>query len=850
VFAKLRSLYGKILLTILVFFIALAAALATLVEYSFRQTQQSAKQASITGLQAQGRDSLRALIEREGQLTSLYLSQSASAGLLAAEYLQEQIESEDPTQPVNEVSIDRHAEGYGYDASVTRGSDLFIPNFVSLTNAETRRAVRDSAHLDALAPSLLRENPQAVALYYVDSNDLLRYFPKNSLEGFLAPDARMTQELWWEPSTPKANPERKPIWSPLYLDHAGNGLMTTTCSPVYAHDTFQGVICLDVTLRQLTDHLDELKMTPNSYAFLTDANGRLIAGPSNAIMDLTGYSEIPEPEGNSQMVGLDLTDPKVRELVNSEDGGIQTIEIANKQVFLATVKLGEIGWRLGVVAPIEEVTGQSSTVVAAIQDGTAATVNSTIFAMIGFLILALGGAALFSLRLTRPIAALVQGTQSVASGNLDTRLHIHSNDELGILASSFNQMTVGLQEQRATNDKALLAAEQANRAKSEFLANMSHELRTPLTAIIGYSDLLQHQAKEGSSINLVDIESIRRAGKHLLALISDILDLSKIEAGKMHLDLDIFKISPLINEVVATAQPIADQNGNALVIQCDERIGMMYGDITKVRQILINLVGNAAKFTKNGTITLSINRDKIDSQEWLVFQVSDTGIGMSQAQVGNLFQAFTQADASTTRKYGGTGLGLALSQRLCTLMGGKISATSEPGRGSTFTLRLPTVTGDKASETEMLAASANNELLQTLIPSDSTSWVGSLVLVIDDDPAVCDLLSRSLTNEGFMVETASNSEDGHRLAQEIRPDVILLDVQMPGINGWDLLAAIKADESTTNIPVIMLTIVDDKERGMALGAAGYLSKPIEQERLVELLKRFQSTVPEFPLIEA
>jgi signal transduction histidine kinase/FixJ family two-component response regulator len=837
--SRLSSLRTKLLLATFTFLVILATALTALVTYGFSTTQQNAKQQSIAGLQAQGRDSLRALVEREGQLTSLYLQQPAMASHSAAEYLQ-------ATDQINKVRtltlmppLTRHADGHVFDARPERRSDVFIPNFMSASDLEVQNAVRESAPLDALAPTLLQQNSQAIAAYYVSTNDVSRYFPMGTLEGNAPPDTKLTAEPWFEPTSPIANPARRTTWSPLYLDGAGNGLMITTCTPVYMQGTFTGVVCLDVTLRKMLDHLKELKLTPNSYAFLTDAAGRLIAGSPVAIRELTGNDTIPIPQDRSQPIGLTLTDPSIRNMIHQGTNDVQTVKIGDKPVFLSTATLGDLNWRLTIVAPIEEVIAQSGTVVAAIQESTTSMIQSTILAMIGFFIFALGGAALFSVRLTRPIAALVAGTETVARGDLSTILSVKSNDELGTLAISFNQMIEQLRAQRATTEQARVVAEQANRAKSEFLANMSHELRTPLTAIIGYSDLLQYQVEEHDDINVTDVDAIRCAGKHLLAIINDILDLSKIEAGKMDLDLGIVKVAPLIEEVVTTIQPLIEQNDNTVVIRCDENAGAMYSDMTKVRQVLLNLLSNAAKFTEHGTITVKISRETIDAQAWVSFKVADTGIGMSEEQINKLFQAFTQADASTTRKYGGTGLGLALSHRLCHLMGGEISAVSEPGIGSTFTIRIPAIIGGENAESDMRAAFAEEEFQSAALVADATDWLGSLVLVIADDPAVCDLMTRSLSVEGFLVETTSSAADGQRRAREIRPDVIVLDVVMPHLNGLDVLVALKSDPYLANIPVIILTVIDEKDRALALGAADYLLKPIERRCLIELLQNYR-----------
>ena len=370
--------------------------------------------------------------------------------------------------------------------------------------------------------------------------------------------------------------------------------------------------------------------------------------------------------------------------------------------------------------------------------------------------------------------------------------------------------------------------EVADRHKSEFLANMSHELRTPLNAIIGYSEMLQEDAADlGAERFTDDLRKINAAGKHLLELINAVLDLSKIEAGKMELYLESFDVPALVRDIAAVIQPLAAKNANRLDVRCAEAVGTMRADLTKVRQALFNLLSNACKFTENGTITLTVTRDILDGRDGMRFDVTDTGIGMTPEQLAKLFEAFTQADAATTRKYGGTGLGLALSRRLCQMMGGDVTVTSEHGRGSTFTIRLPAEVADSAVEAAPAA------------PVERAAPVIGTVLVIDDDPAVRDLMQRFLVKEGFRVVLAATGDEGLRLARELRPDAITLDVMMPGLDGWGVLTALKADPQLAEIPVVMLTIVDDKNLGYALGAADYLTKPIERDRLVSVLNHYR-----------
>lgn len=378
-------------------------------------------------------------------------------------------------------------------------------------------------------------------------------------------------------------------------------------------------------------------------------------------------------------------------------------------------------------------------------------------------------------------------------------------------------------------------AEEANRAKSQFLANMSHELRTPLNAVIGITEMLQEDAEEYGQDDFVEpLQRISRAGKHLLELINEILDLSKIEAGKLELNLEDFDLVVLLQDAVATTQTLAKKNGNRLTAEFPDNPETMHADMTRLRQVVLNLLSNACKFTENGEITLRASKILIEDEWWLDLAVSDTGIGLTPGQIDKLFQEFSQADSSTTRKYGGTGLGLAISRRLCQMMGGDIEVESVAGEGTTFTVKLPfRVRRPEEVRTSLVRAGKSQ--------SDQLAKASDTVLVVDDDETVCELMRIFLAKEGFDVVTARNGREALDLARKLQPSVITLDVLMPAPDGWDILTELKADDALADIPVIMLTMVDEASKGYRLGATDYLTKPLDRQKLRALLSRYRAS---------
>jgi signal transduction histidine kinase/CheY-like chemotaxis protein len=645
------------------------------------------------------------------------------------------------------------------------------------------------------------------------------------------------------------------VTEPYYDEGGSNITMVSLNAPIVGEDGgYIGTAGADLSLDRMMALLRDIRLrsadsaaveASSEYTYLVSRGGKIIAHPDSKLMLRRDH---PGEDVRVLADGRHVADRPT---------GFERLALNGEVRRVYWWQAPLTGWKIVLNVPERAVVGPINALAArSVVIGGAAVVVMVLLV------------AAVSRRMTEPMTQLTAAAKAIEAGRFepDTLDALAAKpDELGELAHAFQVMgreilqrerrleewNQGLERtvQERTAELARAAAEaleareeaeSANRTKSAFLANMSHELRTPMNAIIGYSEMLIEESEDsGQDAFVPDLRKITAAGRHLLALINDVLDLSKIEAGKMTLFLESFDVAAMVDEVVSTIQPLVEKNRNRLVVHCASGVGSMRADLTKIRQTLFNLLSNATKFTEDGSIDLEVSRVGAEAGDRILFRVADSGIGMTAEQISRLFQSFSQADNSTTRKYGGTGLGLAISRAFCVMMGGDITVASEFGRGTAFTVTLPAEVVPLQPATPTAASAPASAQVAPRGPS---------VLVIDDDPSVLDLMDRSLRRDGYEVSVAATGQAGLDLLRALRPDVVVLDVMMPGMDGWAVLAEIKNDPAIQDTPVIMATMLDSQELGFALGADEYLTKPIDRGRLSEALRRLCGPRDSRPLL--
>ena len=448
-----------------------------------------------------------------------------------------------------------------------------------------------------------------------------------------------------------------------------------------------------------------------------------------------------------------------------------------------------------------------------------------------------------------------------AHSNLELKIRERTNE----LEKNLSKLKEEISYRKMAEEALWIAkeeAESASQTKNNFLANISHEFRTPLNAILGFTEILQMEAKKINQPNFVeDLQTIDSAGKHLLNLINDILDFVKVQSGKVNFSIESFQISKVLEDVTSTLRPLAQKNGNTLSLDVPNDLGLMKSDVNRVRQVLLNLLGNACKFTHDGSICLKANLEEKNNATSVVFSISDTGIGMDPQQVEKLFQEFARGDHSRERKYEGTGLGLPISRYLCQGLGGDIEVESELDKGTTFKVHLPIqISGEskimekpKSSEIPEKPATvpilhSSQASIQRVITMPAGVGTESkedpiqkkTVLIIDDDSSVCDLIQQFANREGFHAEMAFNGDDGIRLARKLIPDIIFVDIVLPGVDGWEVVQSLKDEANLKNVPIVIISHIQEDEKGRSLGVSDYLRKPLNSDMLTGALKRIHT----------
>jgi signal transduction histidine kinase len=681
---------------------------------------------------------------------------------------------------------------------------------------------------------LLRQLPAATEIRYLDSSGREQLLVSRLARNIVGSRADFSGDPRFVSSQ-----SGRPYYGPVYFRNESEPYISFA---MLDRGLDAGVNIAEVSLKPVLDAVSDLRVGSSGFAYVVDAEGRVLAHPEMAVvLEAANFSSLPQVR--AALAAVTQPDPAPPAAIAQD--------IRGRPILSAHEPVAAIGWRVFVEQPLVE----------AFAPLVASVARTALLLLLG-LTLSIVTSLILARRMVTPIHALQAGASRIGAGALDQRIEVHTSDEVEALAHDFNRMAARLEESYADLERKVdertrdLAAaleaievqrqqlEAASRHKSEFLANMSHELRTPLNAIIGFSQLLVNRRFGELTTDQAEyIADILDSGRHLLALINDILDLSKIEAGRMDLELGQFEMREVLENGLTMVRERAALHRIRLSLDVASDVGTVQGDERKVKQVVFNLLSNAVKFTPaNGRVDVLARHFEGELQ----VAVRDSGVGIAAEDQARIFEEFQQVSSGATSTREGTGLGLALARKFVELHGGRLWVESEVGAGSTFTFTLP-AQAVQEPHLEPQAPHPSGPKTPVVAPGvaarGSSSVARPTILVVEDNLSSVDLLELMFSDDGFAVAVAHDGEAGLEMASRLQPAAIVLDILLPGLDGWEFLARAKADQALARIPVIVISVLDARTKCLALGAADCLVKPVSRDDLLATIRRSITPLP-------